>query len=56
MRIIRVRGLFTIAAASMLFILPAVASMAQFIDITVMTAKSLSRRRPNSNTDGDEPT
>src|SRR5215831_10865863 len=37
MRNIRVRGLFTIAAASISFILPAVASMAQLIDITVMT-------------------
>jgi len=37
MRNIRVRGLFTIAAASILFILPAVASMTQLIDITVMT-------------------
>ena len=37
MRNIRVRGLFTIAAASVLFILPAVASVAQLIDITVMT-------------------
>jgi endonuclease/exonuclease/phosphatase family metal-dependent hydrolase len=34
---IRVRGLFTIAVASLLFIRPAVASMAQLIDITVMT-------------------
>lgn len=37
MRIIRVRGLFTIAAASVLLILPGVASMAESIDITVMT-------------------
>ena len=37
MRNIRVRGLFTIAAANILFVLPAVASMAQGIDITVMT-------------------
>jgi endonuclease/exonuclease/phosphatase family metal-dependent hydrolase len=37
MRHIRVRGLFTIATASILFVLPAVASMAQGIDITVMT-------------------
>ena len=37
MRTIRVRGLCTIAAVSVLFILPAVASMAQPIDVAVMT-------------------
>jgi endonuclease/exonuclease/phosphatase family metal-dependent hydrolase len=37
MKIIRVRGLFTIAATSVLFILPSIMSMAQSIDVAVMT-------------------
>jgi hypothetical protein len=37
MRIIRVRGLLTLIAASVLFTLPPVASMAQPIDVAVMT-------------------